>query len=54
MIDKDLVLAATALTEIAEISDSAMLAKLVPLFAKGLVICQRSMLAYLWQLEDGC
>jgi hypothetical protein len=51
MIHKDLVIAATALTEIASISDAEMLAKLVPLFATGLVMCQRSMLAYLWDVE---
>ena len=51
MIHKDLMIAATALTEIASISDAKMLAKLVPLFATGLVMCQRSMLAYLWDVE---
>ena len=51
MIHSDLAVAATALTETAEVLEPAALADLVPLLACGLVIAQRQMLLYLLDTE---
>lgn len=51
MIHVDLVNAATALTETAELLEPAALVELVPLFACGLVMAQRQMLLYLLDTE---
>ena len=59
MITADLVDAATALTETAEVVDSSVLGELVPMLACGLVMAQRQMVLYLldtapdWPWNDG-
>ena len=51
MINSDLAVAATALTETAAVLEPAALSDLVPLFACGLVMVQRQMLLYLLDTE---
>lgn len=51
MIDRQVAMAATALTEIAEGADAELLADLVPLLARGLVMAQREMLLHLLDTE---
>jgi hypothetical protein len=51
MIDARVAMAATALTETAEVLEPAALSDLVPLLACGLVIAQRQMLLHLLDTE---
>jgi hypothetical protein len=51
VISRELALAATALTTIAEGADAELLADLVPLLARGLVHTQREMIGHLLDTE---
>jgi len=51
VIDRQVAMAATALTEIAEGADAELLADLVPLLGRGLVMAQREMVLHLLDTE---